>query len=108
MAGKLQYPRLKKITFHTFRHWKGTEIYHRTKSIEHTKKFLGHKSLINTEKYIHIEEAYYQKKPENYVTKVAKCVEDAVPLIEQGFVEASDFDGVKIFKKLKSSVGLVN
>lgn len=68
---------------------------------------MGHKSLINTEKYIHLEEAYYQKKPEDYVIKVAKSVEEALPLMEQGFEEASDFNGVKIFKKRKSSVGLV-
>lgn len=37
--------------------------------------------------------------------KVASSVKEAIPLIEAGFVEASDFDGVKIFKIPKSRVG---
>jgi hypothetical protein len=35
-------------------------------------------------------------------------VKEAIPLIEAGFVEASDFDGVKIFKIPKSRVEPVN
>ena len=45
-----------------------------------------------------------QLEEDEYVTKVARNVKEAIPLIEAGFVEASDFDGVKIYKILKSRV----
>lgn len=105
IAEKLQNPRIKKITFHTFRHWKGTMVYHDTKDVLHTKRFLGHKSLNNTLKYIQLDEAYFKEISEEYITKVARTVEEAIPLVESGFVEASDFNGEKIFKKPKSSLG---
>jgi integrase len=48
-------PRLLKIGFHTFRHWKATMLYHRTKDALYVRDFLGHKSIKNAEKYINIE-----------------------------------------------------
>ncbi|MBS7632987.1 hypothetical protein KEJ15_05125 [Candidatus Bathyarchaeota archaeon] len=35
IAAKLQNPRLLRIFFHTFRHWKATMEYHRAKDILH-------------------------------------------------------------------------
>jgi len=40
IAWKLQNPRIKQITFHTFRHWKATMEYHRTKDILYVMKLL--------------------------------------------------------------------
>jgi len=37
LASKLQNPRLEKITFHTFRHWKATMLYHQTKDPYYVK-----------------------------------------------------------------------
>ena len=37
-------------------------------------------------------------------TKVAENIQQAIPLIEAGYVEAADFNGVKIFKIPKSRV----
>jgi len=51
LAAKLQNPRLNKITFHTFRHWKATMLYHKTKDPYYVKDFLGYKSIKNTEIY---------------------------------------------------------
>jgi integrase len=48
MVYKLKNPRLTQITFHTFRHWKATMEYRKTKDILHVKQVLGHKSLDNT------------------------------------------------------------
>jgi len=36
------------IHFHTFRHWKATMEYHKTKAILHVMKVLGHKNINNT------------------------------------------------------------
>ena len=44
LAAKLQNPRLLRISFHTFRHWKATVFYHQTKNPILTMKFLGHKN----------------------------------------------------------------
>lgn len=54
--------------------------------------------------YIHIEQAYYKDEADQYICKVAKTVEEAIPLLEEGFTEASDFNGVKIYRKTKGMV----
>jgi len=43
-ANKLDNPRLNQITFHTFRHWKATMEYHKTKDILYVMRLLGHKT----------------------------------------------------------------
>jgi len=48
LAFKLGNPRLLKIGFHSFRHWKGTMEHHKTKDIIHVKELLGHKNIQNT------------------------------------------------------------
>lgn len=48
IAKKLQNPRLLRITFHTFRHWKATMEYHKTKDILHVMQLLGHRNIKNT------------------------------------------------------------
>lgn len=96
-ANKLDNPRLNQITFHTFRHWKATMEYHRTKDILHIMKLLGHKNIKNTLVYTQLIEF----KDDEYVCKVAKSVEEASPLIEAGFEYVCDFDGAKLFRKRK-------
>ena len=48
---KLQNPRLNQITVFTFRHWKATMEYRKTRDMLHVKEVLGHKSLNNTMLY---------------------------------------------------------
>jgi len=87
-----------------FRHWKATTLYHQTKDLLYVQRFLGHRSISNTMLYIQIEEALFGGETEQYVCKVARTIEEALPLLEQGFTEASDFDGVKIYRKPKNLV----
>jgi integrase len=47
-ARKLQNSRIVRISFHTFRHFKATMEYHKTKDILHVMKVLGHKNINNT------------------------------------------------------------
>jgi hypothetical protein len=47
-------------------------------------------------KYIHLADTYLGQEEDEYITKVAENVEEAIPLIEVGYTEAADFDGVKI------------
>ena len=84
---------------HTIRHWKATILYHETKDIRFVQRFLGHRNILNTEHYIHLEEAYFQDTEEQYITKVADDVENAIPLIEAGFELAAEYGEAKIFKK---------
>ncbi|MEM2240461.1 MAG: tyrosine-type recombinase/integrase [Candidatus Bathyarchaeia archaeon] len=71
LAKKLGSQRLLKITFHTFRHWRGTMEYHKTKDIIHVQELLGYKSIENTMLYISIENALLQQSNDEYHCKTA-------------------------------------
>jgi integrase/recombinase XerD len=98
---KLQNPRLKDIHLHTFRHWKATMEYHRTKDIIHVQKLLGHRSIDCTTVYISLENALFQNVSDDYVIKVAKTLEEACSLLEVGFEYVTDMEGAKLFRKRK-------
>jgi len=100
VAKKLQNPRIKLISLKTFRHWKATMEYIRTKDILHVKEMLGHVNINNTLKYIHLANAITQQNDE-FVCKVAQSVNDAKELIESGFDYVTDINGLKLFKKRK-------
>ena len=64
IAKKLQNPRLQRITFHTFRHWKATMEYHRTKDNLYVKQVLGHKRIENTLIYVQLAEELFKDQIE--------------------------------------------
>jgi hypothetical protein len=101
LAFKLQNPRLKQIRLHTFRHWKATMEYHKTRDILHVQQVLGHRDLRNTLVYINLEKALFQNTDDEYHVKVAQTLEEATKLLEVGFEYVTDMDGAKIFKKRK-------
>lgn len=95
-------PRLAKIHYHTFRHCKALREYHKTKSMQHVKRVLGHKSIMTTQRYVELyEEIYGDLKPDNYICETASSAKDAMKLIEQGFEYVCDIDGEKLFRKVK-------
>ncbi|MCL6579838.1 MAG: tyrosine-type recombinase/integrase [Candidatus Bathyarchaeota archaeon] len=98
---KLNNPRLKRITFHTLRHWKGTMEYHKTKDPWHVKRILGHKTLSSTEVYINVEQAIFQISNDEYHVKVAHDLKEACQLLETGFEYVTDMEGIKLFRKRK-------
>ena len=100
IASKLKNPRLRKITFHTLRHFKGTMEYHKTKDILHVMQVLGHKSIKNTLMYVQLADELFRDQQE-YVSKVAKTEKDACTLIEAGFEYVCDFEEAKLFRKRK-------
>jgi len=97
LADKLQNPRIKIITFKTLRHWKATTEYHKTRDILHVMSILGHKSIQNTLVYTHL----INFEGDEYVCKVAKTVDDAKNLIENGFEYVTDIEDMKLFRKRK-------
>ena len=97
-AKKLGNPRILQIHFHTFRHWKATMEYHRTKDILHVMRLLGHKSIANTLIYTQLVEF---EDDDKYCTAVADNVEQARALLETGFEFICSHNGQMLFRKRK-------
>ena len=97
IAHKLQSPRLLQITFHTFRHWKATMEYHKTKDILYVMRLLGHKNIKNTLVYTQL----VTFEDDDFTCKAAANVKDATELIEAGYEYVCDMDNIKLFRKRK-------
>jgi integrase len=97
VAAKLHNPRIEKITFHTFRHFKATMEYHKTKDILHVMRILGHRNINNTLIYTQLVDF----KDEEYTVKVAHNIEEDKELVEAGFEYVTDRDNFKIYRKRK-------
>ena len=72
-AHKLGNPRILKIHFHTFRHWKATMEYHKTKDILHVMHLLGHRNITNTLVYTQL----ITVQDDDYVCKAATTLKEA-------------------------------
>lgn len=70
IAKKLGNPRIQQITFHTFRHWKATMEYHKTKDILYVKQLLGHRNIKNTLLYTQLVK--FRVEDDEFICKVAK------------------------------------
>jgi integrase len=101
LAAKLQNPRLLQISFHTFRHWKATMLYHQTKDPYYVKQFLGHKELRSTEVYINIEHTLFEPYNDEFTVKVAEKAEEVKALLEVGFEYVCQKDGLIYLRKRK-------
>jgi len=97
IASKLENPRIRKISFHTLRHWGATMEYHRTKDILHVKERLGHRSLTSTLIYTQL----ISFESDEYHVRTAKTIKEDEELIEAGFEYVTDRDGFKIYRKRK-------
>jgi len=101
VAYKLANPRIMKIGFHTFRHWKATMLYHQTKDIVFVKEFLGHKSLDTTLLYIQLEQALFKEETSEFHVKATSDPEEIKTLLEVGFEYICSKDGLMFFRKRK-------
>jgi integrase/recombinase XerD len=97
MSFKLQNPRLKKITFHTFRHWKATTEYAKTKDILHVMKMLGHKDIKTTLIYTQL----IQFESDEFHSATAKTIDEGRQLIEAGFEYVCTYNDIMLFRKRK-------
>ena len=88
---------LKTISLYSFRHWFATKTYRKTKDVIYTRYILGHKSLNQVLRYVHLT----MSEKTEYICKTAKTVEEAKTLIEAGFEYVTEIDGVKLFRKPK-------
>ncbi|MCS7096842.1 MAG: site-specific integrase, partial [Nitrososphaerota archaeon] len=102
LAAKLKNPRFNKITFHTFRHWRATTLYHQTKDILLVKETLGHKKLDTSLLYIQLEKALYSPDSDEFYCATAKTSTEAAKLIETGFeYVCTTPEGIMLFRKRK-------
>jgi hypothetical protein len=85
----------------TFRTWKATMLYHETKDPWYVMEFLGHRNLQHTRKYVQLEAAIYADGSDDFVSKVAKNVQEACELIELGFEYVHEIDGFHLYRKRK-------
>jgi len=97
IASKVENPRLKRITFHTLRHWFGTMEYHKTKDILHVQERLGHRSITSTLIYTHL----VNFESDEYHTATSKSLKEDEDLLKAGFEYVTERDGVKIYRKRK-------
>jgi integrase len=97
LAQKLQNPRLQQIHFHTLRRFYATKEYARTRDILHVMRQLGHSNIMHTLTYTHLVDF----PTDDYICKVAKTIEEAQLLIENGFDFVTDVQDAKLFRKRK-------
>ncbi|TET19848.1 hypothetical protein E3J74_05115 [Candidatus Bathyarchaeota archaeon] len=85
------------MRFHTLRHWKATMLYHQTKDILQVMNFLGHKNIKNTLIYTQL----VNPAEDEYVSKVARTVNEARELVEASFECVCKIDGNHTSRKRK-------
>jgi len=71
--------------------------YHKTKDILHVKQMLGHKGIENT--LIYTQLVTFEN--DDYYSAVAKTVDEAGALIEDGFEYVCTHDSMMLFRKRK-------
>ena len=99
-AYKLGNQRILQIHFHTFRHWKATIEYAKTKDLLYVQKLLGHRTLKTTLRYTQLVNL---PNTEEYVCKAATTVDEAKELVEAGFEYVTDMGDCKLFRKRKTT-----
>jgi len=99
LAWKLANPRISKITFHTFRHWGATMLYHKTKDILYVQKKLGHRCIENTMLYTQL----INFESDEWHVAHAETLDEEDKLIQAGFefVRFDDRVNVAIYRKRK-------
>ena len=97
---KLNNPQIAQVTFHTFRHWYATNLYHETKNILLVQRRLGHRNIASTLLYVEIEEELYDDCPDNkFICEIAETQEKAKKLVEEGFEYVGEIHGELMFSK---------
>jgi integrase len=100
-SAKLQNPRLRAITFRSFRHWGGTMLAHYTNgNVLTIKKALRHRAIQSTMKYI----GMLQFKDDDFEVATAATVEEIKQLAQAGFQKFDELNGIHVFRKPKKFV----
>jgi len=99
LAKTLANPRLNKITFHTFRHWGATMLYHKTKNILYVQQKLGHRCIENTMIYTQL----INFESDEWHVAHAENLDEEDKLVQAGFefVRFCTKENVAIYRKRK-------
>lgn len=99
IAKTLANPRINKITFHTFRHWGATMLFHKTKNILYVKQQLGYKCIENTMIYTQL----INFESDEWNVAHAKTLQEEDEVIQAGFefVRYDERELVAIYRKRK-------
>jgi integrase len=97
VAEKLKDATFRTIRLYDLRHFVGTMTYHRTKDIIYTQRKLGHRNIKNTMRYVQLIDFEH----EEFISAVARNLQEACQLIEAGFEYVTEIDGAKLFRKRK-------
>jgi integrase len=87
-ADRLGKPQFLKIHFQTFRHARASIDIANGTPLFGVKQDLGHKSILNTEKYVHWNRQLYHEKNDRYYFASVSSDEEAGKLIESGWMHA--------------------
>jgi integrase len=103
VADRLGKPQFLKIHFHTFRHARASIDIANGVPLFEVKKNLGHKSILNTEKYVHWNKQLYHEKNDRYYFASVSSDEEAGKLIEAGWTHVCNnpSNGRMLFRKAK-------
>jgi hypothetical protein len=75
--------------------------YHKAHDIERAKRMLGHKSILNTDICVHLEELHFESIEEEYHVRVAENPEEIKVLLETAFEYACSKGDLMFFRKRK-------
>lgn len=103
LAIEYKNPRLRRIKLITFRHWAGTMNYHQFRSIMHTAEFLGHKSVANTQIYVHIHAKLFKQLESEYEVRRARSIKGMMALAAVGFEKYDQVRDIHLYKKPKTA-----
>ena len=102
VAERLLNPRINLISLRTFRHWKATLEYARTKDILHVKELLGHVNIQNTLKYVHLAKTVM--KEQEYDVIFAQDRETLKAKLAEGYEYVAKTEWGYCLRKPKMSV----
>jgi len=94
---KLMDPNLKTIRLYDLRHYFASVTYHKTRDPIYVKQQMGHKKLETILVYTQL----INFGEDEWVCCVARILQEACSLVEQGFEYVTEVDGAKIFRKRK-------
>ena len=87
-----------KIHFHSFRTWRATMEYLRTRDLEAVMMLLGATNPIHARRYVRLAQALTLRE-DDYVTARATTPDEVEELAREGFTFVSEIGGVQVFRK---------
>jgi len=75
--------------------------YHKKPDLIHVQKLLGHRNILATQIYIHLEQALFKESNDEYHVRVAETFEEATKLLAVGYEYVSTMDNKQIYRKRK-------